>query len=121
MAVFSKATARVRRHVRNRKKVQGSEIRPRLAVFKSNKYIYAQVIDDSKGTTIVSASSLEKELKEQFKGCVNLAVAKAVGTEVAKRASEKGISKVVFDRGGFLYHGKIKALADGAREAGLEF
>jgi len=121
MAVFSKATARVRRHVRNRKKVQGSEVRPRLAVFKSNRFIYAQVIDDANGQTLVAASSLEKGLKEQFQGKVNLEVAKAVGTEVAKRASEKGISKVVFDRGGFLYHGKIRALAEGAREAGLEF
>lgn len=121
MARFSRATARIRRHVRNRKKVQGSEIRPRLAVFKSNKYIYAQVIDDAKGTTLVAASSLEKELKEQFKSRVNLAVAKAIGSEVAKRAAEKGITKVVFDRGGFLYHGRIKALAEGAREAGLEF
>ncbi|TCK62224.1 50S ribosomal protein L18 [Seleniivibrio woodruffii] len=121
MAGFSRATARIRRHVRNRKKVKGSEIRPRLAVFKSNRYIYAQVIDDSKGTTIVTASSLEKEMKEQFKGKVNLTVAKAIGAEVAKRASEKGISKVVFDRGGFLYHGRIRALAEGAREAGLDF
>jgi len=121
VAKFSKSAARIRRHVRNRKKVQGSEAKPRLAVFKSNKYIYAQVIDDSKGTTLVAASSLEKELKEQFNSRVNLASAKAVGMEVAKRAAEKGISKVVFDRGGFLYHGRIKALADGAREAGLEF
>lgn len=121
MAIFSKAAARIRRHIRNRKKVVGSEVRPRLAVFKSNKYIYAQIIDDSKGTTIVAASSLEKELKAQFKGCVNLTSAKAVGAEVAKRAAEKGIKQVVFDRGGFLYHGRIKALADGAREAGLEF
>ena len=121
MAKFVKSAARIRRHVRNRKKVKGTESRPRLCVFKSNKYIYAQVIDDGKGTTIAAASSLEKDLKEQFKSRVNLEVAKAIGTEVAKRAAEKGVRSVVFDRGGFLYHGRIKALAEGAREAGLEF
>lgn len=121
MARFAKVDSRVRKHIRTRKKVNGTTERPRLAVFKSNKYIYAQVIDDVKGTTIAAASSLEKELKEQFKGCVNLNVASAIGKEVAKRAVEKGITKVVFDRGGFLYHGRIKALAEGAREAGLEF
>lgn len=121
MAKVAKAVSRVRKHLRTRKKVNGTTERPRLAVFKSNKYIYAQVIDDVNGTTLVAASSLEKELKEQFKGCVNLGVAKAIGAEVAKRAAEKGIKQVVFDRGGFLYHGRIKALAEGAREAGLEF
>lgn len=121
MAKVAKAESRVRKHIRTRKKVNGTTERPRLAVFKSNKYIYAQVIDDVEGKTLVAASSLEKELKEQFKGCVNLAVAKSIGAEVAKRAAAKGIKQVVFDRGGFLYHGRVKALAEGAREAGLEF
>ncbi len=123
MAKVSRATARVRRHVRTRKKIKGTTERPRLAVFfKSNSYIYAQVIDDVNGNTLVAASSLEKEMKEKHNGRVNLESAKAVGAEVAKRASEKGIKSVIFfDRGGFLYHGRIKALADAAREAGLEF
>jgi large subunit ribosomal protein L18 len=121
VARVSRAEARVRRHTRTRNKIKGTTERPRLAVFKSNSYIYAQLIDDVNGTTLVAASSLEKELKEQFKSRVNLESAKAIGAEVAKRASEKGIKSVVFDRGGFLYHGRIKALADAAREAGLEF
>jgi len=121
VAKVSRATARIRRHVRTRKKIKGTTERPRLAVFKSNSYIYAQVIDDANGTTLVAASSLEKEMQEKFKSRVNLESAKAIGAEVAKRAKEKGINAVIFDRGGFLYHGRIKALADGAREAGLEF
>lgn len=121
MARISRAGARVKRHLRTRKKIKGTVERPRLAVFKSNSYIYAQVIDDVNGKTLAAASSLEKEMKEKFKSRVNLESAKAVGAEVAKRASEKGIKSVVFDRGGFLFHGRIKALADAAREAGLEF
>ncbi|MGD9809096.1 MAG: 50S ribosomal protein L18 [Deferribacterales bacterium] len=121
MAKVSRAQARVRRHMRTRKKLKGTTLKPRLAVFKSNSYIYAQVIDDVNGTTLAAASSLEKEMKEKFSGRVNLESAKAVGAEVAKRASEKGIKSVIFDRGGFLYHGRIKALAEAAREAGLEF
>ncbi|MEN2983936.1 MAG: 50S ribosomal protein L18 [Dictyoglomaceae bacterium] len=109
------------RHLRIRKKIFGTPERPRLAVFKSLRYIYAQIIDDTKGHTLVSASSLEKELKSQLKSTDNIEAAKLVGKVIAKRALEKGIKKVVFDRGGFLYHGKIKALADSARAEGLEF
>jgi large subunit ribosomal protein L18 len=109
------------RHLRIRKKIYGTPERPRLAVFKSLRYIYAQIIDDTKGHTLVSASSLEKELRSQLKSTKNVEAAKLVGEVIAKRALEKGIKKVVFDRGGFLYHGKVKALADSARAAGLEF
>ncbi|MDW8188052.1 MAG: 50S ribosomal protein L18 [Dictyoglomus sp.] len=109
------------RHLRIRKKIFGTPERPRLAVFKSLRYIYAQIIDDTKGHTLVSASSLEKELKSQLKSTDNIEAAKLVGKVIAKRALEKGIKKVVFDRGGFLYHGRIKALADSARAEGLEF
>ncbi len=121
MSRFNKAEGRVRRHIRLRKKIRGTESCPRLAVFKSNTNIYAQVINDKTGETIVSASSLEKEFRAKF-GCkLNIEVAKTIGETVAKRAKEKGVSTVVFDRGGFIYHGRIKALADSAREAGLEF
>lgn len=109
------------RHLRIRKKIFGTPERPRLAVFKSLRYIYAQIIDDTRGHTLVSASSLEKELKSQLKSTDNIEAAKLVGKVIAKRALEKGIKKVVFDRGGFLYHGRIKALADSARAEGLEF
>jgi large subunit ribosomal protein L18 len=110
--------ARGRIRERIRRKVTGTAERPRLAVFRSLKSIYAQVIDDASGRTIVSASSLEKDAGA--KGS-NAAAAKAVGTLIAKKAKDNGITRVVFDRGGYLYHGKIKALADAAREAGLEF
>ena len=110
--------ARGRIKERIRRKVSGTAERPRLAVFRSLKSIYAQVIDDASGNTIVSASSLEKDAGA--KGS-NAAAAKAVGTLIAKKAKDNGITKVVFDRGGYLYHGNIKALADAAREAGLEF
>lgn len=109
------------RHLRIRKKIMGTSERPRLAVYKSLRYIYAQIIDDTKGHTLVSASSLEKEIRSQLKSTKNIEAAKLVGEVIAKRALEKGIKKVVFDRGGFLYHGKVKALADSARAAGLEF
>jgi large subunit ribosomal protein L18 len=109
------------RHLRIRKKVFGIPERPRLSVYKSLRYIYAQIIDDTKGHTLVSASSLEKELRENLKSTDNIEAAKLVGKVIARRALEKGIKKVVFDRGGFLYHGRIKALADSAREEGLEF
>ena len=99
--------------------MQGTPERPRLAVFRSVKHIYAQVIDDRKGHTLVAASSTEKELRKSNGG--NVAGAKAIGKLVAERAKEKGIKQVVFDRGGYLYHGRVKALADAAREAGLEF
>jgi len=101
--------------------VQGTAARPRLAVFKSNCYIYAQIIDDSTGNTLVSASSLEKELRANFKSKLNVKVAGEIGKLIGERATAKGIKAVVFDRGGFIYHGRIKSLADAARESGLEF
>ena len=111
----SKNVIRTRVHVRIRKKLRGTTERPRLAVFRSSGHIYAQVIDDTKGSTVVSANSLGQ------KSGGNVAAAKEIGKQVAERATEKGIKKVVFDRGGYLYHGRVKALADAAREAGLEF
>lgn len=109
------------RHDRLRKRVVGTEQRPRLSVFRSLSNLYAQVIDDESGKTIVSASTVDKELKPVVKSGGNIDAAKAVGELVAKRAVEKGIKQVVFDRGGFQYHGRVKALADAAREGGLEF
>jgi large subunit ribosomal protein L18 len=109
---------RSRIHKRIRRKLQGTEERPRLAVFRSVAHIYAQVIDDTKGQTLVAASSVEKAGKS---GGGNVAAAKAIGKSIAERAKEKGIKAVVFDRGGYQYHGRVKALADAAREAGLEF
>jgi large subunit ribosomal protein L18 len=108
---------RQRIHVRIRRKLAGTEVRPRLSVNRSLGHIYAQVIDDQKGETLASASSLALKLKTGG----NIAAAKEIGKAVAKAAVEKGVKKVVFDRGGYLYHGRIKALADAAREAGLEF
>ena len=109
-------------HQRIRRKLQGSAARPRLAVFRSVAHIYAQVIDDAAGRTLVSASSVDKAGKEApSKSGGNVAAAKAIGKLVAERAKEKGITKVVFDRGGYLYHGRVKALAEAARAAGLEF
>ncbi|HZU09949.1 MAG TPA: 50S ribosomal protein L18 [Pseudacidobacterium sp.] len=108
---------RRRIHARIREKVAGSPERPRLSVYRSLNHIYAQVIDDTKGVTVASASSKAAKLKTGG----NVAAAKEIGKLVAERAKEKGITKVVFDRGGYLYHGRIKALADAAREAGLEF
>ena len=121
MSRFNKAEGRQRRHIRLRKKIRGTESRPRLAVFKSNCNIYAQVINDKTGETIVSASSLEKDFRAKFGGKLNIEVAKTIGKTVAERAKSKGVSSVVFDRGGYIYHGRIKSVADGAREAGLEF
>jgi len=112
--------ARLKRHRRLRAKVEGSPTRPRLAVFRSLNHIYAQVIDDVSGTTLVAASDLDPAIREQAKGN-KTDLAKVVGEAVAKRALERGIGLVVFDRGGFLYHGRVKALADAARGAGLEF
>ena len=119
MAKSSKNIVRVRVHTRIRLKLKGSEERPRLAVFRSLKHIYAQVINDREGRTLVAASSGEKKAGVGSGG--NLAGAKEVGKLIAERAKSKGISKVVFDRGGYLYHGRVKALADAARAAGLEF
>jgi large subunit ribosomal protein L18 len=120
----AKNITRGRVHDRIRKKVLGTAERPRLNVYRSVSHIYAQVIDDAKGVTMVSASSLEagkaKDGKAHLKGG-NLAAAKQVGKMIAERAKQKGVAKVVFDRGGYLYHGRIKALADAAREAGLQF
>jgi large subunit ribosomal protein L18 len=112
---------RLRIHERIRKKVNGTESRPRLCVFRSNKHIYAQIVDDSKGTTLTAASTLDADAKGEVKNGGNVAAAKAVGKIVAKRALEKGIQSVLFDRGGYIYHGRVKALADAAREAGLKF
>ncbi len=110
-----------RRHRRVRRKVVGTPERPRLAVFRSAQHIYAQVIDDSKHHTLVSASSLDPEVKDQIKSGGNCEASVQVGQLIAKRCSSAGIAKVVFDRGGNLYHGRIKALAEAAREAGLDF
>jgi len=112
---------RIRRHLRIRKKIKGTPERPRLAVFRSEKHIYAQIIDDTKGHTLVAASTLDKELRGKLAKTYNVEAAKEVGRLIAQRALSLGIKKVVFDRGGFKYHGRIKALADAAREAGLEF
>jgi large subunit ribosomal protein L18 len=113
--------ARRRVRTRIRQKVRGAEERPRLAVFKSGRHIYAQVIDDHNGRTLAHASSLDASLKKEAKTGANLGTARRVGKLVADRAREKGIARVVFDRGGYIYHGRVKALADAAREAGLEF
>jgi large subunit ribosomal protein L18 len=115
----SKNEIRGRIHVRIRKKLRGTTERPRLTVFRSLAHIYAQVIDDTKGVTLVAASSSEKGKAAGTGG--NVAAAKEIGRRVAERAKEHGISRVVFDRGGYIYHGRVKALADAAREAGLEF
>lgn len=121
MNTKQKHASRERRHVRLRKKIRGTQARPRLSVYKSNHYMYAQIIDDLTGNTLVSASSMEKELKAKYNGTVNVEVAAEVGKLVSERAKAKGITNVVFDRGGFIYHGRIKSLADAARENGLEF
>ena len=110
--------ARIKRHRRVRKNISGTSQRPRLNVFRSLNHIYAQIIDDTKGITLVSASSMDKEFN-QYGG--NCEAAKAVGKAVAEKALEKGIKTVVFDRGGYVYHGRVAALAEGAREGGLEF
>ncbi|WP_433746288.1 50S ribosomal protein L18 [Falsibacillus pallidus] len=114
-----KNMTRKKRHARVRAKLSGTESRPRLNVFRSNKHIYAQLIDDLNGVTLASASTKENDLG--LEGTANVEAAKKVGELVAKRAVEKGVKSVVFDRGGYLYHGRVKALADAARENGLEF
>ena len=116
----SRNEMRLLRHERIRKRIYGTSDKPRLCVFRSLKHIYAQVIDDERGHTLVSASTLDKELKPLQLSTGSVAAAKAVGELVAKRALEQGIKEVVFDRGGHAYHGKVKALADAAREAGLK-
>ena len=121
MKVKTKEDIRHRIRARIRKKLAGHAERPRLAVFRSQSHIYAQVIDDDGGKTLAAASSLDKDLKGEHKRGANVAAAKAVGKLIATRAKEKGIEAVVFDRGGYKYHGRVKSLADGAREGGLEF
>ncbi|MFZ2448369.1 MAG: 50S ribosomal protein L18 [Syntrophobacteraceae bacterium] len=113
--------ARLKRKKRIRRKVEGTEQRPRLTVFRSDKHIYAQIVNDASGATLVSASTLSPEYKEMEKEKGKLAAAKRVGALVARKALEQGIAKVVFDRNGFIYHGRIQALADAAREKGLDF
>jgi len=121
MANNSRSIARARRHSRVRKNLSGTASRPRLNVFRSVSAIYAQVIDDQSGRTLVSASSVDHELREKVKGLKKSEQAKMIGQAVAERAKNKGIQTVVFDRGGYRYIGRVKALADGAREGGLQF
>ena len=117
----SKAVIRAKKHRRLRKNLSGTAARPRLAVFRSNNHMYAQVIDDTCGNTLVSASTLDKDVKADLEKTNNTEAAAKLGTVIAKKAMDKGINTVIFDRGGFIYAGKVKALADAAREAGLEF
>jgi len=117
----SRAKVRVKKHKRLRNHIVGTQARPRLAVFRSNNHMYAQIIDDTVGNTLVSASTLQKDVKAEVEKTNNVAAAAHLGTVIGKKAVEKGIKEVIFDRGGFIYHGKVKALADAAREAGLEF
>jgi large subunit ribosomal protein L18 len=112
---------RQKRHARVRRKVSGTSARPRLAVFRSMNHIYAQVIDDSQGKTLAAASTMEPDLRKSLKSGGNVDAAKAVGKLVGERAKERGVEQVVFDRGGFMYHGRVQSLAEAAREAGLQF
>jgi large subunit ribosomal protein L18 len=116
-----RVAARLKRKMRVRKKINGSSERPRLCVFRSSKHIYAQIIDDTKGATLVAASTLAPEYKQMEAAKGKIGNAQRVGALLAQRAKAKGISKVVFDRNGYIYHGRIRALADAAREAGLDF
>lgn len=117
----SRAKVRLNKHRRLRNRISGTPQRPRLAVFRSNNHMYAQIIDDTVGNTIVSASTLEKDVKAELEKTNNVDAAAKVGAVIAKRALEKGVTQVVFDRGGYIYQGKVQALADAAREAGLSF
>ncbi len=117
----SRSVARAKRHYRLRNRISGTAEQPRLAVFRSNMHIYAQIIDDTVGNTLCAASTMEADIKAKLEKTNDIEAAKAVGEAVAKKALEKGITTVVFDRGGFVYHGKVQALADAAREAGLQF
>jgi len=117
----TRTAVRKRVHTRIRKKITGTQERPRLSIFKSGKHIYAQIIDDTAGVTLTASSSLSPDLKKDLKSGGNIEAAEKVGADIAIKAKEKGISQVVYDRGGFLYHGKIKALAEAARENGLDF
>ena len=117
----SRQEVRVKKHMKMRNRFSGTAERPRLAVFRSNNHMYAKIIDDTVGKTLVAASTLEKEVKAELEKTNNVDAAAYVGTLIAKRAIEKGIKEVVYDRGGFIYQGKVAALAEAAREAGLEF
>ena len=117
----SRSEVRVNKHRKLRNHISGTAERPRLAVFRSNNHMYAQIIDDTVGNTLVSASTLQSDVKAELEKTNNVEAAAYLGTVIAKKALEKGITSVVFDRGGFIYQGKIKALADAAREAGLNF
>ena len=117
----SRAAARIKRHYRIRNKVKGTAQTPRLAVFRSNKHMDAQLIDDVAGVTIAAASTMEAEIAGKLESTSNIEAAQAVGEAIAKKAVEKGITEAVFDRGGYVYHGKVAALAEAAREAGLQF
>ena len=117
----SRSEIRVKKHNRMRNRFAGTAERPRLAVFRSNNHMYAQIIDDTVGKTLVSACTLQKDVKDGLEKTNNVEAAAKLGTVIAKKALEKGINTVVFDRGGFIYQGKVKALAEAAREAGLEF
>ena len=117
----SRQEVRVNKHMKTRNRFSGTTERPRLAVFRSNNHMYAQIIDDTVGKTLVAASTIEKDVKAELEKTNNVDAAAYLGTAIAKKAIEKGIKTVVFDRGGFIYQGKIKALAEAAREAGLEF
>ncbi len=121
MAKTSPRVARLKRHSRIRTRVKGTSLRPRLCIFRSLKYVYAQVIDDVKGDTLAAASTLDPELKSALAGKTKAAQSELVGSLVAKRALSRGITHVVFDRAGYKYHGRVKALAEAAREAGLKF
>ena len=117
----SRSKVRAKKHLRIRNRFSGTAERPRLAVFRSNNHMYAQIIDDTVGNTLVSASTVQKEVKAELENTNDVAAAAYLGKVIAERALDKGIKEVVFDRGGFIYQGKIKALAEAAREAGLEF
>ncbi|MFO7831651.1 MAG: 50S ribosomal protein L18 [Desulfuromonadaceae bacterium] len=119
--VISRAESRKRRQTRVRRKVTGTADRPRLCVFRSSKHIYAQIIDDSQGVTVASASTRDKSVVDGLSYTGNVEAAKAVGEKIAQNAQEKGVKNVVFDRNGFVYHGRVKTVADAAREAGLDF
>lgn len=121
ITAIDRSIERRRIHRRIRRKIAGSQARPRLCVYRSLKYIYAQVVDDSQGRTLVAASTAEKDVRKDLKNGGNIEASKAVGKAIAERARAKGIEAVVFDRGGYLYHGRIKAVAEAARESGLKF
>lgn len=121
ITAMDRSSERRRIHKRVRRRISGNSERPRLCVYRSLKYMYAQIVDDAKGTTLVSASTAEKDIRGDTKQGGNIQASKLVGKAIAERAKEKGIEAVVFDRGGYLYHGRIKAVAEAAREFGLKF